>query len=103
MGLADGRQRGAAALKKCRYTPPMKQSELRELIRNSGKYPVRICMDNGKIYKIAHEDFALGARDAVLLVSGPGHDFGAAYVICRFEHITRVEVLNSPRFRSGKA
>jgi len=81
----------------------MKQSELRDLIRNSGKYPVRICMDDGMVYKIAHEDFALGAPDAVLLVSGPGHDFGAAYVICRFEHISRVEVLEKPKFKSGKA
>ena len=81
----------------------MKQSELRELIRDAGRYPVRICMDDGKVYKIAHEDFALAAPDAVLLVSGPGHDFGASFVICRFEHISRVEVLDKARPKGGKA
>ena len=80
----------------------MKRSELRELIRDAGSYPVRICMDDGKVYKITHADFALAARDAVLLVSGPGHDFGASFVICRFEHITRVEVLEKPKLKSGK-
>ncbi len=80
----------------------MKQKELRELIRDAGKHPVRICMDDGKVYKIAHPDFALAAPDAVLLVSGPGHDFGASFVICRFEHISRVEVLGMPRLKSGK-
>jgi hypothetical protein len=78
----------------------MKQSELRELIRNSIQRPVRICMDDGKTYLISHPDFALAAPNAVLLVSGPGHSFGASFVICGFEHISRVEVLDTPKSRT---
>ena len=79
----------------------MNQSELRALIRNARTRPVRICMDDGKVYEIAHEDFALAAPGAVLLASGQGHDFGASFVICWFEHITRVEVLDKPASKSG--
>jgi len=81
----------------------MKQSELRELIRNSSRRPVRICMDDGKGYTVSHPDFALAAPNAVLLVSGPGHPFGASFVICGFEHISRVEVLNKPKSKAGQS
>ena len=80
----------------------MKQSELRELIRNADRRPVRVCMDDGKIYKITHPDFATVASEAVLLASGPGHDFGASFVICWFEHISRVEVIDKSKLKSGK-
>ena len=80
----------------------MKQSELRELIHDASKYPVRICMDDGKTYKLTHSDFALAAPDAIVLVSGPGHDFGASFVICRFEHVTRVEVMTAPKSKAAK-
>jgi hypothetical protein len=76
---------------------PLSQAELRGLIRNSINRPIRICMDDGKTYVVAHPDFALAGPDAVVLVSGPGHDFGASFVICWFEHLFRVEVLNQAK------
>ena len=78
----------------------MKQSELRELIHHSIQRPVRICMDDGKTYVISHPDFALAAPSAVVLVSGPGHAFGASFVICGFDHISRVEVQDKPQSRT---
>jgi len=75
----------------------MNQTEIRELIRNSSNRPVRICMDDGRTYLVSHPDFALAAPDAILLVSGPGHDFGVSFGICYDEHISRVEVLNRPK------
>ena len=78
----------------------MKQSELRELIHNSSKRPVRICMDDGKTFVVSHSDFALAAPDALLLVSGPGHAFGASFVICGFDHISRVEVMDRPKSKA---
>ena len=80
----------------------MKQNELRELIHGAPQRPVRICMDDGKSYTITHPDFALAAPDAVVLVSGPGHAFGASFVICGFEHISRVEVLDKSKAKQAK-
>jgi hypothetical protein len=80
----------------------MKQSELRDLIHGAPQRPVRICMDDGKRYTITHPDFALAAPDAVVLVSVPGHAFGASYVICGFEHISRVEVLDKSKAKQAK-
>lgn len=71
-----------------------KESELRALVRASHLQPIRIHLDDGKIYTIAHPDFALVAEGALVLAHGPGLDLeGARLVICYFEHITRVEVL----------
>jgi hypothetical protein len=71
-----------------------KESELRALVRESHLQPIRIRLDDGKVYTIDHPDFALVADGALVLASGPGHDLGGArLVICYFEHITRVEVL----------
>jgi hypothetical protein len=78
----------------------MKQSELRELIHSSAHRPVRICMDDGKTYIVSHPDFALAAPNAILLVSGPGHSFGASFVICDFDHISRVEVSDKPKSKA---
>jgi hypothetical protein len=81
----------------------VKQSELRELIHNSNKRPIRICMDDGKSYVVSHPDFALAAPNSVLLVSGPGHSFGASFIICGFEHISRVEVEDKPKSKTSKS
>jgi hypothetical protein len=81
----------------------MKQSEFRELIHNSPQRPIRICMDDGKTYTVSHPDFALAAPSAILLVSGPGHSFGASFVICGFEHISRVEVMDKPKSKPAKS
>ena len=78
----------------------MKQSDLRELIHDSIQRPLRICMDDGKTYVISHPDFALAGPNAIVLVPGPGHVFGASYVICGFEHISRVEVQDKPKSKS---
>ena len=72
----------------------MNQVENRSLIRDSARRPIRICMDDGKTFTIAHPDFALAALDAIVLASGPGHDYGAPWVICGLEHISRIEVLS---------
>lgn len=36
------------------------------------------------------------ASTAILLAAGPGHDFGASFVVCWFDHLSRIEVLNQP-------
>jgi hypothetical protein len=75
----------------------MKQdaTELRALIHQSHIQPVRVHMDDGKVYTITHPDYALlaGDVDALVLVSGPGVDLGdTGLAICYFDHISRVEV-----------
>ena len=72
-----------------------KESELRALIRQSHLQPIRIHLDDGKNYTISHPDFALVANGALVLASGPGLELegGARFMICYFEHITRVEVM----------
>ena len=73
-----------------------KESELRALVRESHLQPIRIHLDDGRVYTISHPDFALVADGALVLANGPDHDLGGArLVICYFEHITRVEVLRS--------
>lgn len=74
----------------------MSQDEIRQLLRNADKAPLCIWMDDGKSYVVTHPDFALMASTAILLASGPGHDFGASFVVCWFDHISRIEVLNQP-------
>lgn len=74
----------------------MHESELRALIRESGSHPVRLCMDDGRSYTVAHPEFGMVANQAVVLGSGPGHDLGGpGFVICYFDHVTRVEVLDA--------
>jgi hypothetical protein len=73
----------------------LKESELRLLIRESNLQPVRVHMDDGKVYTIKHPDFALvaGDVDALVLVSGPGADLDDAGVaICYYDQITRIEL-----------
>ncbi len=73
---------------------PAKKHELRALIRDSSHKPVRICMDDGRSYTISHPDFGMVADDAVVIGSGPGHNLGGlSFVICYFDHISRVELL----------
>ncbi len=72
----------------------MQETELRALIRESVQRPVRLCLDDGRSYTITHPDFGMVANRAIVLGSGPGHDLGGAnFVICYFDHISRVEVL----------
>jgi hypothetical protein len=78
----------------------MRQAELRELIHNAIQRPVRICMDDGKSYVVSHPDFALVAQEAIVLSSGPGHEFGAGFVICWFDHISRVEIKDKPKSKA---
>jgi hypothetical protein len=72
----------------------MKQEELRAMVRESDTKPFRICMDDGRSYVVNHPDFAMVADGAVIIGSRPGHDLGGpAFVICYFEHVSRVELL----------
>lgn len=71
----------------------LNQESLRELIHECHRRPLRVCIDDGRTYLVRHPDFALAGRDALMLASGPGNEFGAPFVICGFEHIARVEVL----------
>ena len=74
----------------------MKEAKLRALIRGSDRKPVRVCMDDGKTYTIAHPDFGMVAEGALIIGSGSGHDLdGASFVICYFEHISRIEGLKA--------
>jgi hypothetical protein len=76
----------------------MKPAELRALIRETDHKPIRLCMDDGKAYTISHPDFALVAESAILLVSGPGHEFGDVdFVVCDLDHLSRVERLKVKR------
>ena len=73
----------------------MQETELRLLIRESNRRPVRLCLDDGRHFTISHPDFGMVGNQAVVLGSGPGHDLGGAnFIICYFDHISRVEVLN---------
>lgn len=70
----------------------MKANELRVMIRDSSRKPIRICVDDGKTYVVSHPDYAFVADGALILANSPGHDLGGAgFVICYFEHIARVE------------
>ena len=80
----------------------MKQNELRELIHNSIQRPVRICMDDARTFEVSHPDFALATPEAVVLSSGPGHDFGVNFVICWFDHVSQIEVRDKPKSETSK-
>ena len=74
----------------------MKQEELRVLVRNSHQNPFRVHMSDGKNYTISHPDFGAVAENALIVLSGPGHEIGNAnFVICYFDQIARVEQLKS--------
>lgn len=74
----------------------MKQEELRAMIRASDTKPFRICMNDGRSYVVNHPDFAMVADGAVMVGGRPGRELGgAAFVICYFEHVSRVESLKS--------
>ena len=76
----------------------MKTEELRALLRQSHRQPVRICMDDGRAFTVSHPDYALVADTGVILASGPGHDLGnVSFAVLYFEHITRIEELKSRR------
>ena len=80
----------------------MKQEELRAMVRESDTKPFRLCMDDGRAYVINHPDFAMVADGAVIIGSGPGHDLGGpVFVICYFEHVSRVELLKPPRKKAA--
>lgn len=69
-----------------------KAAELRALIRESHRRPIRLHLDDGRCFTISHPDFAIVGEDAVVLVRGPGIDLGDAhFAICYFEHIVRIE------------
>ena len=72
----------------------VRETELRGLIRESHLQPIRVHLDDGKHYTIAHPDFALVADGALLLVAGSGIDLGdARFTVCYFDHIVRVEAI----------
>jgi hypothetical protein len=76
----------------------MKADELRTLIRDSDRRPIRICMDDGRSYSVSHPDFAFVTDGALILGSGPGHNLGGVgFVICYFEHISRIEQLKKAK------
>mgnify|MGYP003333531739 FL=1 len=73
----------------------MQETELRALIREASRRPVRLCLDDGRSYTITHPDFGMVGNQAIVLGSGPDHDLGGpSFVICYFDHISRVEVLD---------
>ena len=76
----------------------MTQPELKEFIKNSAQTPIRICLTDGAVFRIAHPDFAFATSDSVIIASGPGHELDAEFVVCRIAQISRVEVLK----RNGK-
>lgn len=73
----------------------MQETELRALIRESSRRPVRLCLDDGRSFTVSHPDFGMVGNQAVVLGSGPGHDLGGpSFVICYFDHISRVKVMD---------
>jgi diacylglycerol kinase family enzyme len=72
----------------------MKSDELRAMIRKSDQTPIRICMDDGQTYLISHPDFGFVADTAIIVAKSPGQDLGgASFVVCYFDHISRIESL----------
>ena len=71
----------------------MTQAELRGFIQGSAQKPIRVCLADGASYKISHPDFAFATSESLILASGPGHELNAEFIVCPFEHITRVELL----------
>lgn len=79
----------------------MKTEEIRLLVRQSDRKPFRVCMDDGRSYTVSHPDFAMVGADALMLASGPGHELGGlGWVICYFDHVSRVELLK-PRTKKA--
>lgn len=79
----------------------MKTEALRTMVRESDRKPFRVCVGDGQHYTVSHPDFAMVADGAIILAAGPGHELGgASFVICYFEHISRVELLK-PRSRKA--
>ncbi len=74
----------------------MKREDLRSMVREAHHKPFRVCMDDNRAYTVNHPDFAMVADGALILASGPGHELGgASFIICYFEHISRVELLKT--------
>lgn len=74
----------------------MKQDEIRKLVRNSHQNPFRVHLSDGTSYTLSHPDFGAVAENALIVLSGPGHDLGNAnFIVCYFDQITRVEQLKS--------
>jgi hypothetical protein len=80
----------------------MKQEDLRTMVRESDGKPFRICMDDGRAYVVNHPEFAIVGDGAVILGSGPGHDLGGpTFVVCYFDHVSRVELLKPSRKKAA--
>ncbi len=79
----------------------MKPEALREMVRDSIRKPFKVCMDDGRAYTVTHPDFALVGNDGLVLASGPGHELGGpSFVVCYFEHVSRVEMFK-PRMKKA--
>ncbi len=76
----------------------MKETELRALIRESDRKPIRVCMDNGRAYTVSHPDFGMVAEGALIIGSSPANNLGdVSFVVCYFEHISRIEQMKNKK------
>lgn len=72
----------------------MKQSDIREMIRNADKQPFMVCMDDGTTYKVTHPDFAFLAPDTLIIAAPPDQNLGGkSFVLCMLEHVSRLGIL----------
>jgi hypothetical protein len=75
----------------------MTQEEMKGFIRRSSEQPIKIRLDDGASYLLHHPDFAFTTEGSLILASGPGHELGAEFVVCPFNHIARVEIAKQKR------
>ena len=65
---------------------------MKGLVRRASEQPIKIRLDDGASYLLQHPDFAFTTEGSLILANGPGHDLGAEFVVCPYNHIARVEI-----------
>ncbi len=82
----------------------MAARNIRELLDARPFRPFSIFLTDGSSQDIPHPEFGrvIGGRICVSqaagtgIESGTGHDIGASFVVCRFDHVTHIGLLNQP-------
>jgi hypothetical protein len=70
----------------------MTQEHMKGLVRRAAEQPIKIRLDDGASYVVAHPDFAFTTEGSLILANGPGHELGVEFVVCPYNHISRVEI-----------
>jgi len=70
----------------------MTQEEMKGFVRRAAEQPIKIKLDDGASYLVQHPDFAFTTEGSLILANGPGHQLDADFVVCPYNHISRVEI-----------